>query len=159
MNWLIRQKVCWVARSNLGFGEEGGNNRGRFIDAIGGKQGQEWCATFAGYCYQRAYEEVAERMPFERSQGAKRLTKNLGAVGHIWKPGERDVLPGDLVCWNRGVLGWTGHVGIVVEVDTAHFGDIALPVFTTIEGNVGGKVVMRNHNYTEPKLWRFAGLR
>lgn len=155
-HWLIRQRVLHVAHKNLGYGESGGNNRGQFIKAIGGVQNQEWCATFAGYCYARAYEMVGEEMPFDRSQGAKRLTKNLGACGRIWKYAHPEVdtpLLGDLVCWNRGVLGWTGHVGIVVELLPRRGG------FNAIEGNVGGKVVMRLHSYSDPKLWRFAGLR
>lgn len=150
-NWLIRQYVAEVAKKNLGYGETGGNNRGLFIRAIGGKEGQEWCATFAGYCYERAYEMAKQPMPFERSQGAKRLVKNLGAVGYLTKPDRALPLVGDLVCWSRGVLGWTGHVGVIVERTGAGF--------RTIEGNVGGKVVCMTHRYSDPKLWRFAGLR
>ena len=156
-NWLVRQRVVQVAERNLGYGETEGNNRGRFIRAIGGKDGQEWCATFAGYCYERAFEEVGLPMSFARSQGAKRLCKNLGAVGYIDRLEEpRSGVPlgvplvGDLACWSRGTLGWTGHVGIVVEASGKGF--------CTIEGNVGGKVVWRQHRYGEPKFWRFAGL-
>ncbi len=87
LSWLIRQKVVYVAQKNLGFKETEGNNSGKFIRAMGGKDGDNWCATFAGYCYRRAYQIVGYELPFLESTGAKRLCKNLGASpdGDIWK--------------------------------------------------------------------------
>jgi hypothetical protein len=85
--------------------------------------------------------------------GAKRLTRNLGAVGSIWKPSECDASrprPGDLVCWHRGILGWTGHVGIVIGLNYEGF--------DTIEGNVSGRVVQRYHTWQSPRLYRFASI-
>ena len=31
--------------------EEGGNNRGPFVRAVAGREGQPWCVKFATYCY------------------------------------------------------------------------------------------------------------
>lgn len=149
----VRREVLYVATSNLGFGEQGANNKGRFIEAIGGKPGQEWCAYFAGYCYERAYERLGFDMPFKRSAGAKRLTKNLGKVGKLFT-NPLEAKPGDLVCWSRGRLGWQGHVGVVESVDEDG-------IIHTIEGNVGrfpAKVKRLTHDVRKERLYRFASL-
>lgn len=157
----IRAEVVRIARANLGYGEHNRN----FLTAIGAKADHEWCAIFASYCYSRAHANLKFEPPtwcYRRNApepGAKRLTRGLGSAGRLWKPSERDVAyglcpkPGDLVCWHRGRLGpldWRGHVGIIFVADSAGF--------ASIEGNVGRKVVLRNHTYTEPRLWRFASM-
>lgn len=151
----LRHEAVRIARANIGFGE----HNSQFLSAIGAKPNDEWCAIFVGYCYRRAAWNLnfprpawtmRRRLP---EAGAKRLTKNCGTVGSIWKPYERKLshpLVGDLVCWSRGVLGWTGHVGIISEVRD---GD-----FLTVEGNVNRMVLERRHYYSEPKLWRFASV-
>ncbi len=158
----LRAEVVRYAHANLGYGETEGNNRGRFIRALGGVDGQEWCAIFAGYCYRKAYQSLKMPMPdwlFRRRNvpepGAKRLTRGLGRVGSIWRPDECDgnrPRPGDLVCWSRGLLGWQGHVGIVTEVDHSY-------VWYT-SGNEGrdGTVKSRIVDPSNPKLWRFASI-
>jgi hypothetical protein len=158
----IRAKVVYVAMSNIGFGETEGNNRGRFIRALGGIDGQEWCAVFAGYCYRRAFDKLKMRQPewlYRRpwvpEPGAKRLTKNLGRVGRIWAPDHDfpEARPGDLVCFTRGILGWQGHVGIVLHYHRNGTVDY-------IAGNEGrnGKVAVHNSGDSKLKLWRFASL-
>jgi hypothetical protein len=156
----LRYEAVRVARANLGYGETEGNNAGRFIRAMGGADGNEWCALFAGYCYRRAYENLkldtpqwCFRRPGVLELGAKALTKALGRAGRIFKP-SAPVAPlvGDLVAWSRGMLSWQGHVGIVTEVRADYFNYIA--------GNEGknGRVVHRRGSYTNPKLWRFASV-
>lgn len=152
----LRAEAVRIARSNVGYGE---HNR-TFLALIGAKPDAEWCAVFVAYCYSKAAGNLklprtdwCFRRPGLLEPGAKRLTKNLGKVGSIWKPFECDAdrpMAGDLVCWSRGILGWTGHVGIIAEM---HKGG-----FISIEGNVGQKVVQRWHSFDEPKLWRFASI-
>ena len=157
----LRAEVVRIARANVGYGEHNRN----FLAAIGSPANAEWCAVFAGYCYRKAHANlklpppiwVFANYPASRGRlqlGAKGLTKALGRAGSIWKPYQCDSnrpKPGDLVCWSRGVLGWTGHVGIVSEVMSGDW-------FRSVEGNVGRKVVERIHHLDETKLWRFASV-
>lgn len=156
----FRHEVCRIARANLGYGEHNPN----FLNAIGARADHEWCAIFAAYCNSKAAASLklepatwCYRRRNVLEPGAKRLVRNLGKVGRIWKRSELDLrtgvnIPrhGDLVCWKRGILGWQGHVGIVLHAADGWF--------ESIEGNVGGKVVLRQHKYTEPRLWRFASV-
>ena len=161
----IREKVLYVARSNIGFGEEGGNNRGDLIRAMGGRQGEEWCALFAGYCYRRAYQILDMEQPTwpyryanRPEPSAKALTKRLGVGNRIWNPLDESAappLPGDIVCWSRGFLGWQGHVGIVSDVIRYGAG---LYAFKYIAGNEGRDGIVKERNGKRAKLWRMAGL-
>ena len=153
----LRAEAVRIARNNVGYGE---HNR-TFLAAIGSPPRAEWCAIFASYCYSKAARNLklpepawAYRKPGFPEPGAKRLVKQLGKVGSIWRAGDEDydIRPGDLVCWSRGVLGWTGHVGIVSELGSSGL------YFKSIEGNVRGRVVERTHHTNEPKLYRFASL-
>lgn len=81
----FRAAVVRTAVNNLGYGEEGANNAGQFIRAIGGKDGMEWCALFAGHCYRRAYAlqgypapDWLYRRPGVPEPGARRLGRNIG---------------------------------------------------------------------------------
>lgn len=157
----FRAEVVRIAKANLGYGEHNRN----FLNAIGARADYEWCAIFAAYCNSKA----AANLKFEPATwcyrrrnvlepGAKRLVRNMGAIGRMWRPAKESEMykasnqpkPGDLACWSRGFLGWQGHVGIVIHAADSWF--------ETIEGNVGRKVVQRTHTYTEPKLWRFASV-
>jgi hypothetical protein len=151
---MLRNQIVRIARANLGF-DDRGSNSGRFIRALGGVQGADWCALFAGYCSRRAYEELKLPPPAwcyryrgVLETGAKALTRALGRVGAVYKPHEYNPLPGDLVCWSRGLLGWQGHVGIVTEGGQY------------IAGNEGrsGRVHERPISSCHLKLWRFASL-
>lgn len=149
-----------VAREQLGRGEAGGNNRGRWVvEYRGGKDdGGAWCAALVSYDFEEAAERVGYdlpwgrdghvrrvlgvRLPFARSNGAKRLTERIAAAGRwVVEPRERHaplVMPraleldppraGDVICWHRG-RGWQGHVAHV-----EHCEDTSL---TIIEGNAG----------------------
>jgi hypothetical protein len=59
----IRRLVVQHAVENIGYGEVGGNNQGPLIEALGGRQGMEWCALFAGWCYRRAYKDLGLEPP------------------------------------------------------------------------------------------------
>lgn len=155
----IREAALEVAKRNV-FGEEGANNSGKFIEAMGGRPGSEWCGLYQHYNYRRAYE-ISGRWPpawlYRRKgvpeTGAKRLVKNLAAVGRSFMD-PMQARPGDLVCWSRGTLGWQGHVGMVVSVDEDG-------IIKTLEGNVGkfpAKVKYLTHDVTKERLYMFASL-
>ncbi len=139
----LRTGALHVARSNIGFGEQGANNSGPFLHAIGGKDGENWCALFAGYGYRRTYELAGLLPPpwlyrpgtGRPEPGALRLAKAVAAVKGdglrgVWlELDELDqALPGDLILLDRPGAGH--HIGMLrapVEEGIAR----------TIEGNVG----------------------
>jgi hypothetical protein len=155
----LRAHVVELARSAIGLKEEGANNSGPFIEAMGGKSGAEWCGLFVGWVYRMACDDLglpapawAYRPMGGYQTGAKALTKALGRAGRIKKPSAIgsgwSVQPGDIVCWSRGVLGWQGHVGIVTEG------------MRYIAGNEGrnGTVLERRIADSKLTLWRYASV-
>ncbi len=159
----LRAEAVRIARANCGFKETEGNNAGKFIRAMGGRDGDDWCALFAGYCYRRAASNLmlrdpawCFRSPGKLELGAKALTKAMGRVGRLWKSSSPvKPVPGDLVCWNRTSIpgDWRGHVGLVIDAT----GSVS---FLYIAGNEGrdGEVKVRKSYYANPKLYRFASL-
>lgn len=155
---LLRRQIVRVAQGNLGYGEEGGNNRGPFLKAIGAPQGSEWCAYFAWYCYRRGAEYAEVDLPFKGSGNAKRLGLAVGNVILSIAPPvtiRGPVLPGDLVVLHRGTSKYTGHVRVVESV---------LPDgrLAQIEGNSGGfpaVVRRRTTDITKERLVAVYGLR
>lgn len=175
----LRTLAVERAVANLGYGETEGNNRGRFIEEIGGKylseEDPDWCALFAGHNYRRAYAIAllgkAALAPFDMPRGwlyrsaptigrpdgvpepgALRLVTALGKVGcHFTDPMLASF--GDLVLWKRP---GGHHVAIIEFVDDDN-------LIHTIEGNVGrypAKVKRLTHDVTkEPHFRRFASLR
>ena len=136
----LRSDVVRIARGNLGYGEEEGNNDGPLLRAIGGQPGHEWCALFAGYCYRKALLILdapgfdpgwTVRRPGVPRIGAKELVKAAWGAGALRFTDPLIAKPGDLICWHRrtGPISWKGHVGIVEEVKDG--------LVHTIEGNVG----------------------
>lgn len=113
----LRLEALNVARSLIGLGEEGGNNRGEDVEtwlaSVGRPGGEAWCAAFVSHCYLTAAAHVGIKLPFKTSSSAKRLTKNIIEVGR--EIAIEDVSPGDIICLNRGTAAWTGHVMIVVS--------------------------------------------
>src|SRR5688572_30568815 len=154
----IALKAVEVAKNNLGYGETTANNSGLFITAIGGKEGMEWCALFAGHCYRRAYELLnldkpawLYRRPGVAEPGARRLWNGLAAAGRKFKdPGY--AAGGDLVLWTRK---GGCHIAIIERVDEDD-------IVHTLEGNVGrypAKVKRLSHDVTkEPHFVGFASL-
>lgn len=148
-------EVVFVAKANIGYGETEGNNRGKFMTAIGAPQGSSWCAAFVRYCFRRAAQRTKMYGPPFNSNtlGAKKLTKNIAAAGRRYK-NPLEAVPGDVVCWHRGRLGWQGHIGLIVGVDNDG-------IITTVEGNVGAypsKVRKFYHDVTKERLFTFASL-
>lgn len=161
---LLIAKAVFVAQSNLGFGEDSVNNEGRFIEAIGGRPGDEWCALFAGYPYRRAAQLLGHAPPMwcyapggrNPEKGAKALVRQMGEVGRFFTD-PHEARPGDLVCWNSRVslVSWKGHVEFVEVPDDGLLG--------TIAGNVGrvpAKTRRLIHDVTkEPHFYGIASLR
>jgi hypothetical protein len=99
-----------------GKGEEGGNNRGPWIEKWSGKKKANWCAAIIGAAFQQAAAQLEMPLPFEFSLGAKRLGKNIGNAGSFV---EIDFLiPGDVIVLHRGPRGaWTGHIRLFHSYD------------------------------------------
>lgn len=103
-----------------GAAEEGGNNRGKWIERFGGKQGSAWCGWNVFYCCVQACLRLGRsEIPLPRTGGAGKLFKAALKVG--FAVAEVDVKPGDLILFDRGVLGrksdrWKKHIGIVDQV-------------------------------------------
>ncbi len=181
----IREKVLHVARSNM-YGEQGANNDGAFIRAMGGRPGEEWCALYAGYCYRRAHQllGIADpqwcwRSPGRLEVGAKALVRALGDEpgGDSWED-VGQTRPGDLVGFHRrtGLISWKGHVGVVSAVWLAPARAVSARL-RVLEGNVGEfPAQVQEFEYevyengvwfrrspsgrnTVVRFWRFAGLR
>lgn len=136
-----------VAISQLGRGEQGGNNSGTWVEMYHGKtfDGDDdddgaWCAAFVSWCCEQVY---GDEMPFRRSGGAKRLFRQIGGSGSFIDIPDA----GDVVCWDRGKPGsWQGHIGIVEKYENG--------ILYTIEGNVGrfpAKVRRFKHNLENDK--------
>lgn len=149
----LAAKALWVAQSNIGFGEEGANNRGKFITAIGAPPGEEWCAYFQSYCWKQAAILLGISLPFQVSGGAKSLSKSIAKFGRSFKDPEL-AMPGDLVCWHRGKVAWKGHIAMVESIDPDG-------VIHTIEGNVGtypSRVKRLSHDVSKERLFQFSSI-
>lgn len=104
-----------IARTQIGLGEIGGNNRGPIVEKYTKGQDVAWCASFVSWVRFRAGQQH----------------NYLLAARSYWTiyARQRVALPraGDLIIFSRG--SHQGHIGIVERVQGQ---DI-----TTIEGNVG----------------------
>lgn len=116
MGAFFASELVRIARSQLGNGESGGNNRGPYIAKLGGKQGQSWCARFVGWCIINAAIALGMLAPIKPTGGARRLFRRCCKAGRKLGAGELPQ-PGDIVAWRRGKLAWQGHIGIVSRVE------------------------------------------
>ncbi len=88
----------------------------------------------ANYCADFVVRVFGDQLPVPPSRSAKALWNAIQATGLATD----DPQPGDLVFfWRVSPQDWRGHVGIVVVRQGRFIG--------TVEGNVGGKVVMRRY--------------
>lgn len=128
-----------IARSQIGCGEWGANNKGLCVRAyMKGQEGLPWCAGFVSYCLERAgyqYHYTFRALDFAK-------------FGESIYPTE--VQSGDLVIFKRN---GGGHIGIVERVNKH--------LFISIEGNVGAYpayVKRVKHNFNEKNIYRFIRL-
>jgi hypothetical protein len=108
-----------VEYAKQGAREEGGNNRGPWVDFFwGGRSGGAWCARFVSMCL------ILAGALREAISGARRLTDAIPRRVSL-----DDVQAGDIISWAipRPGVPYGGHVGIVVWVTPTHA--------YTIEGN------------------------
>ena len=106
----------------------------------------EWCAMFASFCLH--YAGVPEDS-IPAQAGCIRWTEQLQALGRYAAAGAAAPQPGDLVFFDTGSDSYADHVALVAEVSA----DGAS--LTTIEGNVGGCVVRKQHALDEAGLLGF----
>ena len=147
------------ALSDLGRGEIGGNNRGRYVWSRAGRRTSgPWCAAAVYAWLLRACDSLGYVVPFERTHSARELGRRWAAVGRWLDDGEEPVR-GDLVVWARAGtstsrrLRGPGHVGIVTAVDGGGY--------RSVEGNVGGfpaRVDVFAHPTAESRRVGFARL-
>jgi len=150
-----RADVVAVAESQLGYAA---STRNYIVDEAGGMHGYtrygawygspygEWCAMFASFCLH--YAGVPEDS-IPAQAGCIRWTEQLQALGRYAAAGAAAPQPGDLVFFDTGSDGYADHVALVAEVSA----DGAS--LTTIEGNVGGCVVRKQHALDEAGLLGF----
>lgn len=150
-----RAGVVAVAESQLGYAA---STRNYIVDEAGGMHGYtrygawygspygEWRAMFASFCLH--YAGVPEDS-IPAQAGCIRWVEQLQALGRYAAAGAAAPLPGDLVFFDTGSDGYADHVALVAEVSA----DGAS--LTTIEGNVGGCVVRKQHALDEAGLLGF----
>lgn len=145
-------KAFEIALRELGLGEEGSNNKGPAV--LKYRRGHDttgaWCAAFISWCFEEAAIELGLTLEWKRSNGAKRLFKNLKRYGITvdWKD-TGNLLPGDVICWNRGKEGsWKGHIGIIFKIEDG--------LVSVVEGNVGkfpAKVKIFKHDLSYERVY------
>jgi|FLYL01.1.fsa_nt_gi hypothetical protein len=154
-----------VAITQIGQGEQGGNNRGPALDRYrrGCRycQGGAWCAVFALWCYEEGARNLGIELPWpsnyvdflgreRRIASAKLLARTMlrhGGYKVVDRPHR-----GDLMLKDRGQAPWQGHVGIVSYVEPGN------SLFHAIAGNVGrfpSEVRDYPHELGEPGLLYF----
>lgn len=150
-----RADVVAVAESQLGYAA---STRNYIVDEAGGMHGYtrygawygslygEWCAMFASFCLH--YAGVPEDS-IPAQAGCIRWTEQLQALGRYAAAGAAAPQPGDLVFFDTGSDGYADHVALVAEVSADGTS------LTTIEGNVGGCVVRKQHALDEAGLLGF----
>ena len=110
-------QIVKVAQSQIGIGENGGDNRGKIVRKYTKGKEVAWCAGFVSW----VIREATQRKYYTLS--AKNYWNDF-KDNRVSNP-----RPGDIICFNRGTSGRLGHVGIVETVKGG--------IITTIEGNVG----------------------
>ncbi len=116
--------LAHAATQCVGIIEEGGNNRGHFVElfqqTIGPAQGEPWCMAFAQSLV-AFVEDVC---------GPCLLPATESCLDAFYRAPKQLVVTtprqGDLVIWRHGNT-YQGHVGIILRVDE--------DTFQTVEGN------------------------
>jgi hypothetical protein len=136
----LRSGALEIWHANLGYGETGKNNHGKFLIAIGAvRLPVNWCALFTGYGYRKTHENAGEtppewlfRAPGVPEPGARRLCNAMAGVRSKTVYGVRwtsldEALPGDMLLYDRPGPGC--HVAGLTYASEG--------VAHTIEGNRG----------------------
>ena len=130
------------AINEIGNGELGGNNKGKYVQLYNNKLESSWCAGFVSYVLK---ESKFTKLKYQLS--AKAIwneAKQLGLNTDTPKAGY-------LICfWREKKTSWKGHVGIVEKVDNEYV--------YTIEGNVGKyPAKVKRFKYNKKSVSRLLG--
>ena len=140
-----RADVVAVAESQLGYAA---STRNYIVDENGAMHGYTrygawygdpygaWCAMFASFCLHYA---GVPQTDFPAAAGCIYWTDQLTQAGLCAGADSCTPQPGDLAFFDTNGDGAADHVGIVAELSEDG------TAITTIEGNVGGCVVLRQH--------------
>lgn len=111
---VFANKTLEIARSQIGQGEIGGDNKGNIVKKYTRGQEVAWCSAFVSWTLQKAGKNTPYMLQ----------ARNYLKVGKaVTNPA-----PGDIIVFKRGI-GNQGHVGIIEKVTKNQI--------VTIEGNVG----------------------
>jgi hypothetical protein len=156
-----------VAETQLGLDEDGRNGGPHVARWVApAKPPQNYCAGFAGWCYEEAARQLSIALPFKRSLGAKRLGANVAAVGRRFTD-PAEARAGDLMVFHRGAQGsWMGHVAMVSAIERELGAGLDsrdpaswTPVVATVEGNAGPKVMRKVRRVDRDRFSHFASVR
>lgn len=133
----IALRAAKDALANVGVTEEGGENRGKYVEiylaSVGLGPGNPWCAAFVFYRLQQAAKAVGAVMsPKPPKSGYCPDWKSWAKSNGLWIPVDSDikVLPGDVALFYFASKERVAHAGIVVERKAS--GGVL-----TVEGNTG----------------------
>ena len=127
------------ALANVGIVEDGGDNRGKWIEmyqaAVGIPAGSPWCAAFVRFRLEKSAEKLDREIPegFPDS-GWVPAYESWAKRNGLWVPARTaeldDVRVGDLAVFWFEAKQRCAHIGIVV-------GCPSTGIWTTVEGNTG----------------------
>lgn len=135
----IARRAAADALANVGVTEQGGNNRGRYVEtylaAVGLDPGDPWCAAFVRFRFERAAAALGLDLPRSfPDSGYCPDFKAWGVSRKLWLPSSSteardDVQVGDLALFYFASKKRVAHIGIVTEL---HPWGV-----WTVEGNTG----------------------
>ena len=136
-------------KGNMGFTNPDFEKR---MKAVGFKPSYQWCAIFAELVWNEAYQgdkEMLKVISKNCNPSAVKTFKNFNAEGMTsYKP-----VVGSMVIWQswrNGHRHWTGHAGIVVEVNDENF--VSIEGNTNDSGGREGYVVARKKRSYRTKV-------
>lgn len=121
-----------------------------YLRAVGIDPPANWCAAAVSAWIREGFASIGRESPLKLSAQAKAFIPAFERLGK-WIPKEQLkgwIPPGSVIVWTRGdPKSWTGHIGIVEEVQG--------PTIHTIEGNSGAKgdrVARMERKFDDPRL-------
>jgi len=128
--------ILFIAQSEIGKGEIGGNNTGKeVILYLNGQNNLPWCAGFVSYCIRK----TGKKFPYLLR------AKSFVKYGEVIT--KTELKSGDLAVFTRQ---GGGHVGIIESISKEGF--------VCIEGNVGdypSKIKRVSHKFTDKNIYKF----
>lgn len=156
---LVALRAAKDALANVGVTEEGGENRGKWVEvylrSVGLQPGDPWCAAFIHYRVRSAAKALGVTLsPAPPVSGYCPDWKAWAVKRGFWLPVDTDekILSGDLALFWFPAKNRVAHIGIVVERMEGGTG------VWTVEGNTGpehGQEVNREGDgvYQKERHW------